>query len=131
MVSLGHMALDGTKVQGSAPKHKAMSHERMLRAVKQLEKQINALMRRAQILDSQEVKCYGKGELGSDLPDVLRRRHDRLARIHQARKEMETGTVASTSRHRQEESEEARAQAPAARESDAQAAEQAELARNA
>ena len=30
MVSLGHVALDGTKVQGNASKCKAMSHERML-----------------------------------------------------------------------------------------------------
>jgi transposase len=30
MVSLGHVALDGTKVQANASKHKAMSHERML-----------------------------------------------------------------------------------------------------
>ncbi|TVS02139.1 MAG: transposase, partial [Cyanobium sp. PLM2.Bin73] len=28
MVSLGHVALDGTKVQANASKHKAMSHER-------------------------------------------------------------------------------------------------------
>ena len=40
MVSLGHVALDGTKVQANASKHKAMSHERMLRAEKQLEKEI-------------------------------------------------------------------------------------------
>ena len=31
MVSLGHVALDGTKVQANASKHKAMSHERMLK----------------------------------------------------------------------------------------------------
>ena len=36
MVSLGHVALDGTKVQANASKHKAMSHERMLRAEKEL-----------------------------------------------------------------------------------------------
>jgi hypothetical protein len=30
MVSLGHVALNGTKVQANASKHKAMSHERML-----------------------------------------------------------------------------------------------------
>jgi transposase len=47
MVSLGHVALDGTKVQANASKHKAMSHERMLRAEKELEKEINALMRKA------------------------------------------------------------------------------------
>ena len=131
MVSLGHVALDGTKVQANASKHKAMSHERMLRAEKQLEQEINALMRRAEIMDAQEDKRYGKGKLGSDLPDELRRRQDRLTRIRQARKEMEAETAAATARQRQEEAEEARARAAAARESDAPAAEQAELNRKA
>ena len=54
MVSLGQMALDGTKVQANASKHKAMSHERMLKAEKQLEKEINALMSKAETLDAQE-----------------------------------------------------------------------------
>ena len=131
MVSLGHVALDGTKVQANASKHKAMSHERMLRAEKELEKEINALMRRAEILDAQEDKRYGKGKLGSDLPDELRRRQDRLARIRQARKEMEAETAAATARQRQQEAEEARARAAAARASDAPTAEQAELNRKA
>ena len=50
MVSLGHVAIDGTKVHANASKHKAMSHERMLLAKKELEKEINALMRQAEIL---------------------------------------------------------------------------------
>jgi hypothetical protein len=37
----------------------------------------------------QEDKCNGKGKLGSDLPDELRRRQDPLARIRLAHKEME------------------------------------------
>jgi transposase len=127
MVSLGHVALDGTKVKANASKHKAMSHERMLRAEKELEKEINALMRRAEILDAQDDKRYGKGKLGSDLPDELRRRQDRLVRIRQARKEMEAETAAATARQRQEEAEEARARAAAAREADAPDAEQVEL----
>lgn len=127
MVSLGHVALDGTKVQANASKHKAMSHERMLRAEKELEKEINALMRKAEILDAQEDRRYGKGNRGSDLPDELRRRQDRLARIRQARKEMEAETAATTARQRQQEAEEARAKAAAARESDAPVADQAEL----
>ncbi len=129
MVSLGHVALDGTKVQANASKHKAMSHERMLKAEKQLEKEINALMRKAEILDAQEDRRYGKGNRGSDLPDELRRRQDRLARIRQARKEMEAETAAATARQRQEEAEEARAKATAAREAAAPAAEQAALNR--
>ena len=133
MVSLGHVALDGTKVQANASKRKAMSHERMLRAEKELEKEINALMRKAEILDAQEDRRYGKGKLGSELPDELRRRQDRLARIRQARKEMEAETAAAAARQRREEAEEARAKAAAAHEdeADALAAEQAELNRKA
>ena len=127
MVSLGHVALDGTKVQANASKHKAMSHERMLKAEKQLEQEINALIRKAEILDAQEDRRYGKGNRGSDLPEELRRRQDRLARIHQARLEMEAETAAAAARQRLEEAEEARTKAVAAQESNAPAAEQAEL----
>ena len=95
----------------------------------QLEKEIRELLRKAEILDAQEDGKYGKGKLGSDLPDELRRRQDRLARIRQARKEMEAETAAATARQRKQEAEEARARAAAAREGDAPAAEQAELNR--
>jgi hypothetical protein len=131
MVSLGHVALDGTKVEANASKHKAMSHERMLRAEKELEKEINALIRKAEILDAQEDRRYGKGKLGSELPDELRHKQGRLARIRQARKEMEAETAAAAARQRQEEAEEARANAAAASEADALAAEQTELTRKA
>ena len=127
MVSLGHVALDSTKVKANASKHKAMSHERMLRAEKELEKEINALMRRAEILDAQEEHRYGKGKRGSELPDELRRRQDRLARIRQVRKEMEAETAAAAARQRQQDAEEASAKATAAQQADAPAAEQAEL----
>jgi len=127
MVSLGHVALDGTKVKANASKHKAMSHERMLRAEKQLAQEINALMRKAEILDAQEDRRYGKTNRGSDLPDELRRRQDRLERIRQARKEMEAETAAAAARQRQEEADQARADADAAKEADAPEAAQAEL----
>jgi len=131
MVSLGHVALDGTKVQANASKRKAMSQERMLRAEKELQKEINALIRKAEILDAQEDRRYGKGKLGSELPDELRRRQDRLARIRQARKEMEAETAAAAARQRQEHAEEAQAEAASARDADAPADEQTELTRKA
>ena len=127
MVSLGHVALDGTKVKANASKHKAMSHERMLRAEKQLAQEINALMRKAEILDAQEDRRYGKTNRGSDLPDELRRRQDRLERIRQARKEMEADTSIAAARQRQEKTDQAKAEADAAKEAEAPAAEQAEL----
>ena len=100
MVSLGHVALDGTKVQANASKHKAMSHERMLKAEAQLEKEIRALMRRAEILDAQEDGKYGKGKLGSDLPKELQRREDRLKKIRQARQALEAEAAAAAARDR-------------------------------
>ena len=56
----------------------------MLGAEKQLAQEINALMCNAEILSAQEDRLYGKNDLGSYLPDELRRRQDRLERISQA-----------------------------------------------
>jgi Transposase and inactivated derivatives len=109
MVSLGHVALDGTKVQANASKHKAMSHERMLKAEAQLEKEIRELMRRAEILDAQEDKKYGKGKLGSDLPEELRRREDRLKKIREARQALEAEAAAAAARDRAKQAAEAEA----------------------
>jgi hypothetical protein len=114
MVSLGHVALDGTKVKANASKHKAMSHERMLKAEAQLEKEIQELLRQAEILDAQEDGKYGKGNRGSDLPDELKRREDRLEKLRQARLELEAETAAVAARKRQQQAAEAEAAACAA-----------------
>jgi transposase len=113
MVSLGHVALDGTKVQANASKHKAMSHERMLKAEAQLEKEIRELLRKAEILDAQEDGKYGKGKLGSDLPKELRRRQDRLEAISRARKALEAEAAAAAARDRAKQAAAAEAAANA------------------
>jgi len=113
MVSLGHVALDGTKVQANASKHKAMSHERMLKAEAQLEKEIREMLRKAEILDAQEDGKYGKGKLGSDLPKELRRRQDRLEAISRARKALEAEAAAAAARDRAKQAAAAEAAANA------------------
>jgi transposase len=127
MVSLGHVALDGTKVQANASKHKAMSHERMLKAEAQLEKEIKELMRRAEILDAQEDGQYGKGKLGSELPEDLRRRQDRLEKIRQARKALEAEAAAAAARDRAKQAAAAEAAAVDSAAADADAIEQQKL----
>ena len=62
-----------------------MSHERMLKAEKEL-KERSTFDHRAGILDAQEDQRYGEGSRGSELPDELRDRKDRLARIRQTGK---------------------------------------------
>jgi transposase len=60
LVSLGQVALDGTKVKANASKHKAMSHARMLKSERQLDAEMRALLRKAEIIDAQEDGQYGK-----------------------------------------------------------------------
>jgi hypothetical protein len=47
LVSLGSVALDGTQVKVNTSRHKAMSHERMLKTEAQLEAENAALLRNA------------------------------------------------------------------------------------
>ena len=127
MVRLGHVELDGTQLQAIASKHKAMSHERMLRAKKELDKEINALIRKAEILDAQDFRRYAKGRLGSELPDELRHKQGRLEKIRHACKEIEAESAVAAAPQRQEDAQKARAKATEAEEAGAPAAEQAEL----
>jgi len=89
LVKLGHVALDGTKVKANASKHKAMSYGRMKKKKEELEKEIEKLLKSAEAVDKEEDKKYGKGKKGWDLPDELKRRETRLAKIKEAMNALE------------------------------------------
>jgi len=89
LVKLGHVALDGTKIKASASKHKAMSYGRMHEKEKELERQVEELLRKAQSVDAEEDRRYGKGVRGDELPEELQFREKRLAKIRQAKKALE------------------------------------------
>jgi transposase len=89
LVSLGHVALDGTKVLANASKHKAMSYARMSEAERKLEQEIAALLAQAQGVDVAEDAEAGKGRRGDELPAELARRESRLAKIRAAKAELE------------------------------------------
>jgi transposase len=89
LVTLGHVALDGTKVLANASKHKAMSYSRMPEAERKLEQEIAALLAEAQRVDAAEDAQYGKGKRGDELPAELARRESRLAKIRAAKAELE------------------------------------------
>jgi len=126
LVSLGTVALDGTKVKANASKHKAMSHERMLKSERQLEAEMRALLRKAEIIDAQEDGQVGKGKRGDELPEELQRRSSRLEWIRRAKAELEAEAAAAKARQREVQASEADADAAAAEASgDAQLREQA------
>lgn len=58
-MKLGHVALDGTKVEANASKHKAMSYERMKTTEERLNKEIEALLGRAEATDRAADSQYG------------------------------------------------------------------------
>lgn len=89
LVKLGHVALDGTKVKANASKHKAMSYGRMCEKEAELEREVQELLARAQEVDEAEDKMYGKGKRGDELPEELRFREKRLAKIREAKAALE------------------------------------------
>ena len=89
LVKLGHVALDGTKVQANASKHKAMSYGRMEETEKRLEEEVKELLAEAAQVDAEEDAKYGKGKRGEELPKELQRRESRLAKIREAKAALE------------------------------------------
>ena len=89
LVKLGTVALDGTKVKAQASKHKAMSYGRMKEQEQKLKAEIEALLERARQTDVQEDAQWGADQSEEQLPQELKRRQDRLAKIEAAKQRLE------------------------------------------
>jgi len=118
LVKLGHVSLDGTKLQANASKHKAMSYARMLKSEKELEAEVARLLEEAEHVDQEEDRRYGVGVRGDELPEELARRESRLKRIREVKAALEA--EAREARAAQE-AEKARRKAESAPESSADA----------
>jgi transposase len=88
LVSLGTVAVDGTKVKASASKHKAMSYGRMKQDQERLEAEIKELTERAAQVDAEEDARHGSENPGEEIPEELRRREQRVDKIREAVKRL-------------------------------------------
>ena len=95
LVKLGHVALDGTKVRANASRHKAMSYKRMKEKEEQLAAEVAELLRRAQEVDDEEDRRYGKDKRGDELPEELAFREGRLEKIREAMAALEAEAQAA------------------------------------
>jgi transposase/IS5 family transposase len=86
LVRLGTIAIDGTKIQANASRHKAMSYERMLSTEKALKQQIQDLLQRAEATDCSE---SDKEEAQTSIPAELAIRQKRLKTIQEAKARLE------------------------------------------
>jgi len=88
MVSLGHVSLDGSKFKANTSKHKAMSYGRLKSKEKELTQEIEALILKADKCDKEEDEDY-KDNTGYEIPDELKIKEKRLAKIKEAKKALE------------------------------------------
>ncbi len=103
LVKFGHVALDGTKIEANASKHKAMSYGRMEKKAEELKAEIAKLLQKAEADDQSEDALYGKGVRGDELPAELCRRESRLAKIEAAMRDLEE-EASSKSKSRDDDS---------------------------
>src|ERR1700675_1110477 len=87
-IKLGRVSLDGTKLKANASKHKAMSDGRMKEKQQELKEEVKHLLAQAEAADEAEDLQYGD-QRGDELPEELRRRETRLAKIKEAKKVLE------------------------------------------
>jgi transposase len=89
LVKLGHVSIDGTKIKANASKHKAMSYKRMKEEEARFEAEVQELLKKAEVVDEEEDRKYGKDKRGDELPKELGFREGRLKKIREARTALE------------------------------------------
>ena len=88
LASLGHVSLDGSKFKANTSKHKAMSHKRLVEKEKELMEEIDSLIEKANKCDKEEDKEY-KEKTGYEIPEDLKHKEERLAKIKKAKEALE------------------------------------------
>jgi transposase len=89
MVKLGNLSTDGTKMGANASRHKAMSYGYLNKDIERLKAEIEQLLQQAEQVDAEQDAALGSRR-GDELPDELKRREDRLAKIQEAKARLET-----------------------------------------
>jgi len=104
LVQLGNVSTDGTKIQGNASRHQAMSYGYMQQEVERLREDIEVLVTQASQQDEAEEAALGSRR-GDELPAELARREDRLATIEAAMRRLEARAKAEADTERQRRAE--------------------------
>jgi transposase len=101
LVQLGAWATDGSKFPGNASRHKAMSYGYLKQDEARLKAEIAELLQQAQQTDEAEDAALGTRR-GDELPEELRFREQRLAKIQEAKQRLEEQARAEAERQQQQ-----------------------------
>lgn len=134
MVKLGRVALDGTKLDANASKHKAMSYDRMDTKLNALQAEVEALLAEAEDTDEAEDAQYGEDQRGDEIPKELKDRTGRIEKLQAAKADLEAEAAAKAGQKAREKAATAEKstaeQDQAAQEAASQAVPQAKAQRN-
>lgn len=89
LVKLGQVALDGTKILANASTHRSVTHQQLSESEQHWKSVVARLLVEAEETDEREDQQFGRGHSGDSLPEELAHAQSRLARIQQAKAELE------------------------------------------
>ena len=98
LVELGPVALDGTKIQANAWKHKAMGYGRMRQREPELAAEVAKWLAEAEACDQAEDEELGPECRGDELPEWVAHKVKRLAKIREAMAALEAKAPAAAPR---------------------------------
>ena len=81
--------MDGSKIRASASRHRAMSYDRIVPKIDQLQAEVDALLAEAEAVDEAEDQQFGEDRRGDEVAPELARREGRLAKLRAARDAIE------------------------------------------
>lgn len=89
LVTLGHVAVDGTKLRANASKHKAMSYKGMATREPKLAAEVASWLEQAAAADATEDAEHGADRRGDETPAWMADKQRRLERIRAAKAQLE------------------------------------------
>ena len=94
LVDLGLLSIDGAKVKGNA----SLAANRRLESV---EREVETILKEAEAKDKEEDRLFGPDCRGDELPEELRSRKSRLARLKECKERLEQQRAEALSRQRE------------------------------
>jgi transposase len=101
LVSLGHVALDGTKVRANASKHKAMTYDRMEKAEREFADLVKDWLDAAEVADLSE-DCRFRNKKGDELPDWVINKVARMKKVREAMAALELEATEKAKKERKD-----------------------------
>ncbi|MCX6152106.1 MAG: IS1182 family transposase [Ignavibacteriales bacterium] len=93
LFSLGHVAIDGTKIEANSSRKMMLDKDDLLRLESNVEEKIRHIIECADKIDKEEDKKYGEDKRGEELPEELSGKEKLLEKIKQAKKHLEENNL--------------------------------------